>query len=235
MPILYHFCPNAFEALYKKFIGQQITINSGSTLTFDLNEDKWVDLMKALSKHSLPEISQLNLNKVPAASQEVRDFMTNSPAQSVFYFNFTKQAHLVGSRYFEALKAVAARTSEVFHLSYTSFSADEFWEIIKAAKHVKELGFRAGTIHFYNKKDFLDGMENCKIEHISLEHLGSHGIGNWATNPVRFENLISSISKCAPLAKSLKTLNIRCCDVSRDKAQGILDKYNLNEVSLDGI
>ena len=156
----------------------------------------------------------------------------NSPAQDIFYFNSTNQVQVEGSKYYEALKAVAARTVEQFYVYYTNLSADEFRRIIKAAKHVKTVGFYHCSIPFYCEKNFGEGMENCKIENIYLNHSGGASYSNWAANPIRFENFIASISKCAPLVKSLKTLNIGGCDITKKNAQGVLNKYKLNGVSL---
>ena len=199
-----------------------------------MNEDKWVNLIKALSKYSLPEINQSKLSYVPADSQEIKDFMTNSPVQNVFYFNNINKVQVEGRKYYDALKAVAARTVGEFYVKYTNFSADEFWGILKAAKHVKTVGFGYQcSIPFHCEKDFGEGMENWKIENIDLRNLGA--ASNWASYPARFENLIASISKCAPLVKSLKTLNIGYCDITKEKAQGVLNKYKLNGIKLDGV
>ena len=227
-------CLDAFEAFYKQFIGQQITINSESNISFNLNEDKWVNFIKALSNYSLPKINYSNLNYVPADSQETRDFMTNSPAQNLFCFNGTKQVQVEGSKYYEAFKAVAARTVRDFYIYYTILCADEFWGILKAAKHIKNVGFYSSSIPFHCEKDFGEGMENCKIENIYLNYSGGASYSNWAAYPIKFENLIASISKCAPLVKSLKTLYIGDCGIIKDKAQGVLNKYKLNGIKLVG-
>ena len=200
-----------------------------------MNEDKWANLIKALSKYSLPEINQNKLNYVPADSQEIRDFMTNSPVQNVFYFNYSKQVRIEGRKYYDALKAVAARTVEKFYVCYTNLSADEFWGILKAAKHVRKVGFRYSSIPFSCEKNFGEGMENCNIEYIDLYCSGYADYSNWAAYPARFENLIASISKCAPLVISLKTLGIVSCGITKEKAQGVLNKYKLNGVGLSGI
>ena len=200
-----------------------------------MNENKWVNLIKALSDYSLPKISQSKLNYVPSDSQETRDFMMNSPAQNTFYFNEAKQVQVEGSKYYDALKAVAARTIGGFYIYYTNLSADEFWGILKAAKHIKIFAFYMSSIPFYCEKDFGEGMENCKLENIYLGKSGGASYSNWATHPVRFENLIASISKCAPLVKSLKTLYIAGCDITKDKAQGVLNKYKLNGIKLEGV
>ena len=42
-------------------------------------------------------------------------------------------------------------------------------------------------------------------------------------------------SKCVPLVNSLKTLNNAGCDFTKDKAQGVLNKYKLNGVTLQGV
>ena len=200
-----------------------------------MNDAKWINLIKALSNYSLPKINQNNLNYVPVDSQETRDFMTNSPAQNLFDFNFLPFIQLEGRKYYDALKAVAARTVEQFYINNINLSADEFWGILKAAKHINQVSFVRCSIPFYCETDFGEGMENCNIEHIGLGFSGAAPYSNWDTYPIRFENLIASISKCAPLVKSLKTLHIYGCGMTREKAQGVLNKYKLDGVELNGV
>ena len=80
-------CFDTYNSLYKEFIGQAISFNSGSSITFNLNEEKWVKLLKATSNFKLPQISYYQLYYVPEDSEEVRNFMRNSiPVQNYFYF-----------------------------------------------------------------------------------------------------------------------------------------------------
>ena len=157
-----------------------------------------------------------------------------SPAQEIFGFNNAKQVQIEGSKYYEAFKAVAARTVGDLYIHNTNLSADELLGILKAAKHVKNVAFSYSWIPFDCEKDFGEGMENCNIEYISLQCSGGASYSNWAANPIRFENFIASISKCAPLVKSLKILYIGNCDITKDKAQEVLNKYKLNGITLQG-
>ena len=159
----------------------------------------------------------------------------NSPAQDNFNFNYANQVQVEGSKYYEALKAVAARTAEYFQIYYTNLSADEFWGILEAAKHVKYVAFTYSSIPFDYEMDFGEGMDNCQIENINLAYSGGASYSNWAANPIRFENFIASISKCAPLVKSLKTLYIGFCDITKDKAQRVLKKYEFDGITLTGV
>ena len=132
---------DTYNSLYKEFIGQTISLNSGSNITFNLNEEKWVKLLKALSNFRLPQISQCNLYYVPEDSDEVRDFMKNLSIQNYFLFNYTKQFQIEGSKYIEELKEIAKRTTDQFYVYYTNFSSKEFCELVSAAKNVKRLYF----------------------------------------------------------------------------------------------
>ena len=72
--------------------------------------------------------------------------MVNSPAQNSFHFNSANQVQVEGSKYYEALKAVAARTAEQFYIGNTNLSAEEFLGILKAAKRIKTVGFTSCSI-----------------------------------------------------------------------------------------
>ena len=76
-------------------MGQTMTLNSGSSMVFSLNDQKWMTLIKTLSHFKLPEILYHYLDYVPDDSEDVRRFITNSvPVQKQFYFNLTKQVQI---------------------------------------------------------------------------------------------------------------------------------------------
>ena len=159
----------------------------------------------------------------------------NSPAQDNFIFNTANTVQIEGSKYYEELKAVAERTFEVFYIGHTNFSAEEFWGILKAAKHIKKVTFTSSLIPFFYETDYLEGMTDCKIESINLSSSGWINYGNWEEYQDRFENFIAFISKCGPLVKSLNKLDIGECGISKDKAEKVLYKYKLYRIDLPGI
>ena len=227
---------DAFKSIYENIMGQTITLNSGSGMTFILNDQKWMTLLKVLSNFKLPEINYHWLNYVPTDSEEVRRFIINSiPVQQQFYFNWTKQEQIKWSKYFEALKTAVRKTTNSYYAHNTDFSAHEFWEIVSAAKLCKKLYFCWDLIPLDFEWDFGKEMEGCKIEYISFGYSGGSSYSNWGQNPARFENLIAAIAKWEPLVKTLKYLHIGCCDITKAKAQEVLNKYKLNGIQISGV
>ena len=217
-------------------MGQTITLNSGSAMVFSLNDQKWMTLLKVLSNFKLPEINYHRLDYIPTDSEEVRRFIINSiPVQQEFHFNNTKQEQIKWSKYFEALKTAARKTTDHYIIYDTDFSAQEFWEIVSAAKLCKNLYFRCDLIPLDSEWDFGKEMEGCKIENIDFYFSGGSSYSNWGQNPTRFENLIAAIAKWEPLIKSLKTLRIPDCGITKAKAQEVLNKYKLNGIQIDGV
>ena len=83
--------------------------------------------------------------------------------------------------------------------------------------------------------DFGKEMVGCKIENINFYYSGGSSYSNWGQNPARFENLIAAIAKWEPLVKTLKTLWIQNCDITKAKAQEVLNKYKLNGIQITGV
>ena len=217
-------------------MGQTITLNSGSSMTFSLNDQKWMTLLKVLSNFKLPEVNLHQLDYIPTDSEEVRRFIINSiPVQQHFYFKGTKQEQIKWSKYFEALKTAARKTTDHYGIYYTDFSAQEFWEIVSAAKLCKILYFYCDLIPLDFEWDFGKEIEGCKIEKINFDFSGGSSYSNWGQNPARFENLIAAIAKLEPLVKTLKTLRIRYWDITKAKAQEVLNKYKLNGIQITGV
>ena len=78
-------------------------------------------------------------------------------------------------------------------------------------------------------------MEGSKVEYLSFAYSGERSYSNWKAQPMRFENLVASIAKSQGLKDSLKTLYIYKCEITKEKAQEVLNKYNLKSVELDGV
>ena len=56
---------------------------------------------------------------------------------------------------------------------------------------------------------------------------------NWKTNPHRFENLVKGIAKCPPLRKSMRILELTDWGLSKEEAQAIIDKYELEDIEIE--
>ena len=78
-------------------------------------------------------------------------------------------------------------------------------------------------------------MEGCAIEFIDFGYTGNSDHSNWEVNIMEFEYLIHAISKCIPLTKSPKKLNIEDSGVDLNTAKAFLSKYNLDSIKIEGI
>ena len=191
-----------------------------------------MSLLKILSKLKIPQLNKIVLDSVPVDWEEVRLFLSNSVSTlNDLCFNHDWKVELSASKYLESLKVVSTKTSNAFLVDKTNFSPDEFWELVWAAKGVKQLYFESDIIPLDEQVDFGD-MEGSKLESLSFWHSGGCSYSNWKDHPMRFENLIGSIAKSQGLKKSLKRLYIYSCEITRKKAQKVLNKYNLKSVEL---
>ena len=79
-----------FSNLYEQNIGSNISIDENSEITFDLRQDSWMNLLKALSESKLPITKEYRLDYIPANSEFVKMFMNNfSQGQNQFRFNLS--------------------------------------------------------------------------------------------------------------------------------------------------
>ena len=194
-----------------------------------------MSLLKILSKLKIPQLNEIRLNSVPADSEEVRLFLSKSISSlNIFYFNDDRKIELSASKYFESLKVVSTKTRDWFAVGKTNFSSDEFRELVCAAKGTKKLYFEGDIIPLNKQVDF-GNMEGSKVEHLGFASSGGSDYSNWKSHPMRFENLVASIAKSQGLKDSLKTLYIGSCEITKEKAQEVLSKYNLKSVALKGV
>ena len=193
-----------------------------------------MSLLKNLSKLKIPQLNEIKLNSVPEDWEEVRSFLSKSISNiNILRFNYDDKAELSASKYLESLKVASTKTSNQFFVDKNNFSSDEFRELVCAAKGTKKLYFVYDKIPLDEQVDF-GNMEGSKLEHLSFPYSGGSSYSNWNAHPMRFENLVASIAKSQGLRDSLKTLNISYCGITREKAQEILNKYNLKSVELKG-
>ena len=193
-----------------------------------------MSLLKILSKLKIPELNIITLNSVPKDWEEVRSFLSKSISKiNVLGFNNDWKVGLSASKYLESLKVVSTKINDGFVVDKTNFSSDEFRELVCAAKGSKELFFQYDIIPLDEQVDF-GNMEGSKVEHLSFSYSGGSDYSNWKSHPMRFENLVASIAKSQGLKDSLETLSIYECEITEEKAQEVLNKYNLKSVVLGG-
>ena len=78
-------------------------------------------------------------------------------------------------------------------------------------------------------------MEGSKVEFLGFGSTGGSDYSNWKAHPMRFENLVAGIAKSQGFKNSLKELYIARCEITKEKAQEVLNKYNLKSVKLKGV
>ena len=224
-----------FQNLYQKYIGSPVTLDSHSSIQFNLSQEKWMSFLKILSKLKIPQLNEILLDSVPGDWEEVRSFLSNSISSlKRLYFNTDWNMTVNASKYLESLMVASTKTSDVFDVDFTNFSPDEFRQLVCAAKGTKLLYFVYNGIALDEQVDF-GNMEGSKIEYISFNSSGGLINSNWKARPMRFENLVASIAKSQGLKDSLKELNIKGCEITKEKAQEVLNKYNLKSVALTGV
>ena len=152
-----------------------------------------------------------------------------------FFFNYFKIVQIEGSKYFNELKIAARKPTKCFCIWYTNLSAKEFCEVISAGKKCPSLCFYYDLIVFDEERNFGKDMNRWKIETLSFTFSGSSIYSDWSQNPQRFENMVSAISKCVPLLKSKKDIRIESCSLSKEKAEEVMNKYNLSGIKITGV
>ena len=224
------------STLYEQFIGTKLSINSSSSISLDCSTDSCMSLLRALANFRLPITNQYVLGNVPADSKFVRAFVANlSKNQTSFLFNWSSNSKVESSKYIRELRLAAESTAENFGVQNLTFSVEDFKSLVVSARHVKTLYIYNSWIPLDSKFDFGDQLDLSNIQYFCVQHCGSNDNGDWAENPLRFENLLEAISNSVALRNSLKTLYIDGCRISKEKAEQICKKYGLNELKIDGV
>ena len=189
-------------------------------------------LLIVLSKLKIPQLNQITLCSFPEDWEEVRSFLSNSIIKvNSLFFNHDRKIKLSASQYIESLKVASTKTNNRFVVDKTNFTSDEFRELVCAAKGTKELHFQLDIIPLDEQVDF-GNMDGSKIERLGFFYSGGSIYSNWKEHPMRFENLVASIANSQGLKNSLKRLYIVSCEITKEKAQEVLNKYNLKSVVL---
>ena len=216
-----------FNNYYNEVLNQSISLNSNSNIHLLFNDEKSNALLRKLSNYTLPIINYYWFDYIKEDSEDVRMFLKYSSSQKQLWFNYRSSNQLEGSKFIDALKAAARKTTDTFSVQYTKFNSHEFSDLISAAKGVTTVDAIYCTLSLDSEWNFGSNMDGCKINSLYLNYSGGSSYGNWKAKSNCFENLIAGISKCAPLASSLKTIYISGCDITRDDAQNVLNKYSL--------
>ena len=197
------------SSLYEQFVGTKLSINSSSSIALDCSKDGSMSLLGVLANFKLPITYLYLLTNIPADSQFVRAFAANlSKGQNFFYFNWNSNSNVESSKYIRELRLAADKMAITFGVCNLTFSGEDFQSLMVSAKHVLSLYIRSSLIPLDCKFDFGEQLDSSDIQRIDMQSCGSADYGDWATHPLRFENLIEAISNCLPLRNSLKNMDI---------------------------
>ena len=206
-----------------------------------------MNLLKSLSKISIPRLKDLTLINVPKDWEELKEFMKGSlKSFNSFYFNLDAEDKVESKNYLSSLKEAAAKTNVSFSVDYTVFTHKDFEELILSAKYNEKILLRDGILCLDEEWNFGDNMEGCKIRKLDLSDTiikskktknsypesNSNLESSFELDSQPFEFLVKGISKCLPFSKSLKEIVIEDWNISVVEAQNILDKYNLDDIEI---
>ena len=223
------------DQLYRQIISANNSFDPKSNITFNLNEVKWMNLLKTFSTIKLPPLRYYELNYIPEDSIEVKDFMRNSITNlDSYFFNLISNSQICINNYLECLKEIATKTTRTFCVCNSYITTNEFIEIVCSSKNTMNVHFRDDTIFLDEEFDFGNTMERWKIKYLGFFLSGESKRSDWVSHPNRFENLISAISRCLPLRKSWKVLGIGSCGISREFALSICSKFKLDDIEVIG-
>ena len=150
-----------YSSIYKQIIDSSFTIDSNSLINMRLNEEKWMNLLRVLSKFRLPSVNRYNIDFAPNDSDMIREFLQNIDSQSVLCFNWNKTDQIDGNKYIDVLKIAASKTASEFGVHNANFSARNLIDLISAAKHINKIYFYWNTIPFDNEVEFTNNMDGC--------------------------------------------------------------------------
>ena len=96
-----------FQTLYQKYTGLSSSINSTSTIEFNLSLPNQLSLLKILSKATLPHLNKLYLYSIHPDSSDLISFLSNSISSlNCFYFNFDRKSSVSVCKYLKSIVTV---------------------------------------------------------------------------------------------------------------------------------
>ena len=137
------------DQLYRQIISANNSFDPKSNITFNLNEVKWMNLLKTFSNIKLPPLRYYELNYVPEDLIEVKDFMRNSITNlDSYFFNLISNSQICINKYLEFLKEIATKTTRTFCVCNSHITTNEFIEIVCSSKNTMNVHFRDDIIFF---------------------------------------------------------------------------------------
>ena len=154
-----------------------------------------MELLKALIKFNLPEITEYRLNNIPEDSELVRVFLSRlNKNQKELSINWESNSVIEVSKYLSAIKSAASKVTEELAINYWKLTVQDLWEIISVSKKVKKLFLWHNLISIDNNWDFGSNMEGCAIEFIDFGYTGNSEHCNWGVNQASFNKLKSKLN-----------------------------------------
>ena len=220
--------------IYSNIKNQEIVFDSYSKLVFNLDNYKSRELLKILSRHRLPLVSEFAIENTEQCEEIVKTFLINSIPiwLEKFQFSLNHMCLLEWTKYFHYLRCVAARTPIKFIIWDAIISHNEFWSFIKSSKKSKFVGFISWTIFTNSSWDF-GTMEESLIETLSLNWSGSTLYSNWKLYPNRLLNIISGISKWDWLLQNMIRLQLYFCNIELINNSQALYDYIPDFISIE--
>ncbi|CAI2359175.1 unnamed protein product [Moneuplotes crassus] len=212
-----------------------IDVTSGNTIRLELTNLRDMNFLAFLDRR-IPILNRMDLNKVPANNQHVKDFLQRYFPIELKFFNFNCSSTLsTGLDYYaEALTVSSTCVREVFSIYNFEICESHLVMLVCANKNMQRFGLQHCKFGLPTVPDFGGKLKGSTLKVLDLNACGRKGYSNWANNQLNFENLVEGLSKEEDFRANLQKIWMKQCGMQLKVIKRIMSKHGFAHLEICG-
>ncbi|CAI2363831.1 unnamed protein product [Moneuplotes crassus] len=204
-------------------------LTADSELRLDFSKGTARNIMKRLSGLSLPKLKTIalgNLSSYPHP-KDIDAFITKSIPDGIETFTLDCPKDFLPS----VLK-VSKKVKRKINLRIFGLSQQELIDVIAAFKHCQSISLSSSVVEINSELNFEDKLDGSAFTSLDLGYIGYKYTGNWKENPIKFHHIMSGLYKASNIPKTLKSLDLNYCGISKPHALLLLHEIGFNDLKI---
>ncbi|CAI2360875.1 unnamed protein product [Moneuplotes crassus] len=228
------------KSIHNAILGKTDNFQASSEFIFNLKEDLCINLCKALQLYRLPPLNSVLLDNIEKFSKPevLNRFIENALSEDIKMFKFycRNSSCIKITDYVTSFKKALPKIPNKADILWFQMSKSEFEDIIVAAKNCKQIEIDRCKIDTKQELHFGDRLNESSFTTLFLGGVGGSSYSNWSQDDfLQFKNIIKGLAKVEQVKNRAIKLNLKDCDLTKEKAESILQESGMTNITLEGL
>jgi hypothetical protein len=220
--------------LLKSITKEEVKADKYLILSFSLNENDLLRLLRTLSYFTLPPINTLIVNDLPEDTKQIKNLLCSLKSKNVKHFGFKWNYKSIDvSPYVHSFGEIANNlNTKYFKLNNWKVESELLVKLMAQCKHLNGIELKEWAFKTDEEFSFGEALDGAKFKSLSFWYSGKKKLSDFSTHPQRLSNILKALGEVEDVRDNLEDIWFDEEDIKEDVIAQMLKGSNLQDVKV---